>query len=68
MSWAAQCKEWDEIKDEMIAKGSPPSAYDVSQEQRRRMAARGEKPMEYEDILDELRSSGVHRIGAKSSA
>lgn len=65
MSWATQCREWDAIKDEMVLawekKGRPygggPTAYQVTLEQKKRMLARGEKPMEYEEILDECRES-----------
>lgn len=41
--WAKECAEW-----QLIAHGSKPgitSAYDVTQEQRRRMRERGEEPM-----------------------
>ena len=49
--YVAECAEWQEIAADMIAKGQSPSAYDVSEEQRSRMAARGENPMTYEEII-----------------
>lgn len=70
MTWAAQSKEWEDIKDEMVLKweqagrpsGGAPTAYEITMEQKRRMNARGETPMGYEDILDEIRESGSYRI------
>lgn len=40
--WAVEHTEWTLIRDEMIAGGAQPSAYDVTAEQRRRMTERGE--------------------------
>ena len=53
--WAAQDTEWREIRDEMIAArpGQPVTAYQVSLEQRKRMLARGERPVTYEEIVAE---------------
>lgn len=41
--WAAQCEEWDAIAKELIAKAGPEgvTAFEVSEEQRRRADARG---------------------------
>lgn len=47
--WALQCREWDSIGAEMVASGKSPSAYQVSLEQRKRMLARGERPVFDED-------------------
>ncbi len=43
--WEAESREWQAIKDELLERGDAPSAFDVSDEQRRRMQARGERPM-----------------------
>jgi hypothetical protein len=65
MGWAAQSQEWNEIGDELVEKweqagkpyGKEPTAFQISLEQRKRMLARGQRPLEYEEILDELRGS-----------
>lgn len=41
--WEKESVEWNKIKDELIASGKTPSAWDVTDEQRQRMKARGEK-------------------------
>lgn len=44
--WERECQEWQAIKDELLREhGANLTAYDVSQEQQRRMRARGESPM-----------------------
>lgn len=53
-TWTEECKEWQSISEEMVASGTPPSAFDVTQEQRRRMSERGERPLTYEEILGRL--------------
>ena len=64
VTWSKQSKEWEKIRDEFIdqwkagSRAGPPSAYEITTEQKKRMEARGEKKMEYEDILDELRNNG----------
>lgn len=42
--WKKECREWQEIKDELITNAGPEgvSAFDVSDEQRRRATARGQ--------------------------
>jgi hypothetical protein len=40
--WAKEFAEWQAIGDEMILAGKQPSAFDVTQEQRRRMKERGD--------------------------
>jgi hypothetical protein len=43
--WAAECEEWMQIRADLLVRAEPDaivSAHDVSQEQRRRMLARGE--------------------------
>ena len=50
-------REWDEwhaIQAEMRADGADPSPYDVTREWRKRMLARGERPMTYEEIVADL--------------
>jgi hypothetical protein len=55
MGWAAECAEWEAIKGELLEERDSITAYDVSIEQRKRMWARGQRPMTYEEILAELR-------------
>lgn len=46
--WASECAEWQAIADAMISgRRTPVTAFEVSQEQRRRMRARGESPMRF---------------------
>ncbi len=57
-----QAKEWEQIKQEMVDKwmndgscqNEAPTAHDVTVEQMKRMASRGEKFLEYDDIMAEL--------------
>jgi hypothetical protein len=42
-AWTSEYNEWCAILDDMIVTDGFVSAYDVSEEQRRRMAARGEE-------------------------
>lgn len=45
--WKRECDEWSEISKELQERADGPvTAYDVSEEQRLRMAQRGEKPLE----------------------
>lgn len=39
----AEQREWESIRDEKVAAGLRPSAYQVTLEQRKRMLARGER-------------------------
>lgn len=48
--WGVQCDEWAAIRDEMIASGRPPTAFQVSLEQRKRMLARGERPVSLAEV------------------
>ena len=41
--WSAEYAEWSAIRDEMISASGSVIAYDVSEEQRRRMVVRGEE-------------------------
>ena len=43
--WLRECKEWQEIENELIEAGKSPTAHQVSLEQRKRMLARGERPL-----------------------
>jgi hypothetical protein len=43
--WARECAEWHEIREELIAKRGDVTAWQVSLEQRKRMLARGDRPM-----------------------
>lgn len=52
--------EWCAIASEMLAEGKAPSAFDVSEEQRRRMAERGERPMTYDEIVGGLPDDRPH--------
>jgi hypothetical protein len=66
IGWAAECREWQAIGNELAARAPDGvSAYQVSLEQRKRMLARGERPMTYEEILSEMKSDGM--VGAISS-
>ena len=47
-----EAREWDQIAQELGRAGTV-TAFDVSEEQRRRMAARGERPMTYDEVLAE---------------
>jgi hypothetical protein len=49
--YADECREWNEIADEMESSGRHPSAYDISAEQRRRMFARDQRPITYEELI-----------------
>lgn len=53
--WERECEEWQAIKDEFVS-SSPiggVTAYVVSLEQRKRMLARGERPVTLEEIQAE---------------
>ncbi len=52
-SWAVECAEWQDLGDEMNKGGRFATAIEVTMEQRRRMASRGERPMTYEEIVSE---------------
>jgi len=43
--WANECKEWDEIRDEMLKERESVTAYQISLEMRKRMLARGQRPL-----------------------
>lgn len=43
--WSRQCTEWEAIKNEMLELRPSVTAYQVSLEQRKRMLARGERPL-----------------------
>lgn len=53
--WATQHAEWVAIGNELaLARpGQPVTAYQVSLEQRKRMLARGERPITHEEIIAE---------------
>jgi hypothetical protein len=53
-----QQAEWQAIANEMIADGKTPTAYQVSLEQRKRMLARGERPITADEIIDEVSKCG----------
>jgi hypothetical protein len=60
MGWKAECEEWQAIADEIVdptrsvTEGRKfKTAYDVSFEQRKRMLARGQRPMTYPEIINE---------------
>ena len=59
--WALQDAEWRAIRDDFIeARPSEPvTAYQVSLEQRKRMLARGERPVTYEEIVAEYEASAT---------
>lgn len=54
--WIKECTEWAGIRDEMAISGKAPTPFEVSLEQRKRMAIRGEHPMTYEEIIAEERA------------
>lgn len=64
--YAKQAAEWQSIRDELVKEWEEggkvpyeaPVANDVTREQKKRMLARGERYMEYEDIMAELRANG----------
>jgi predicted NAD-dependent protein-ADP-ribosyltransferase YbiA (DUF1768 family) len=41
--WKKECEEWNKIKDEMLVSNTMLTPFEVTKEQRKRMAARGEK-------------------------
>jgi hypothetical protein len=43
--WDNEGREWLSIRDELLERGARPSAFDVTEEQRRRMKARGALPV-----------------------
>lgn len=52
--YVTQEAEWKQICEEMITGAEPNrpvTPYEVTLEQRKRMLARGERPMEYKEIL-----------------
>lgn len=57
-NYVKQATEWQAISDELLAKGLAPVAADVTNEQKKRMEARGEKYMEYDDIVSEYVKNG----------
>ena len=68
--WARQDAEWRVIGNEMAAaaNGGAVSAYQVSLEQRKRMLARGERPMTYEEILADLEAEAEAAPNACTAA
>lgn len=49
--WGRECAEWAEIRDEMAtSRGGPVTAHQVTTEQRKRMLARGDRPVSIEDM------------------
>jgi hypothetical protein len=70
MPYMKQAAEWQAIRDELIDAwenrfkngikpiGREPTAFQVTLEQKKRMLARGEKFMEYEDIMTEYHENG----------
>ena len=56
-----QAKEWNDVKDELLGAAGPEagsiSAHQVSTEWRKRMLARGERPMTMEEIEEEYRGA-----------
>lgn len=62
--YIAQEAEWKKICDEMVTKAKPGhavTAYQVTLEQRKRMLARGERPMEYKEILEAIAAETASR-------
>lgn len=57
--YEAECREWQEIAQEIAQEHGAAVAYDVSDEQRRRMALRGERPMTFEEIVAEASAASV---------
>lgn len=54
--YEAQCREWDEIRDQLIdarRNGEAVTAFQVTTEQRKRMLARGERMVTYEELVAE---------------
>lgn len=56
--YAAQCAEWRQIAQELTQRDNTTVAFDVSEEQRRRMAARGESEVTLDELIAELGDSG----------
>jgi len=52
--YVKEAEEWQQIARELGAKNSTVTAFDVSDEQRKRMATRGERPMTYEETLADV--------------
>jgi hypothetical protein len=48
-----EANEWQQVAQEMLGRGSAVTAFEVSEELRRRMAARGETPITYEEAREE---------------
>ena len=59
--YAAECAEWQQIAQELAQKHGVVVAGDVSDEQRRRMALRGERLMTYDEILVEACASSTEK-------
>ena len=61
--WSAQCEEWSAIARELAAArpGDAVTAYQVSLEQRKRMLARGERPISAEEIAELDREHAARR-------
>lgn len=59
--YAAECAEWQQIARELAEHDGAVVAFDVSEEQRRRMALRGERPMTHDEILAEAAASGTEK-------
>ena len=57
--WTLQDEEWHAIRDELIdaRPGELVTAYQVSLEQRKRMLARGQRPVTYEEIVEEYEAA-----------
>lgn len=51
--YSKEATEWQQIGQEMTRSRAFVSAFEISEEQRRRMALRGERPMTLEEILAE---------------
>ncbi len=53
--WKREYEEWQKIRDELAqaaaARGERVTAYDVTEEQRRRMKARGEEPLSAAELF-----------------
>jgi hypothetical protein len=48
--WQRECDDWRAIRDELAAGGVATTAFEVSEEQRKRAAARGEPLLTHEEI------------------
>jgi len=62
--YIAQEAEWKKICDEMVTaaeSGHPVTAYQITLEQRKRMLARGERYMEYKEILEAIAEETASR-------